>query len=270
MTHSNLDELFSNLWDQYTKLSPQVKNVYQLIASREDQILNDHIALRTLNHPKLGIELLAKEFKKYGYQEIQTYTFEEKKLNAKHYEIPGTESPKVFISELKLECFSDELNNIVNTYINTIKDTDLASPGLSYNGVVWESISHADYEKLYAESEYAAWFSAFGFRANHFTVFVNALSSFEDLQSLNEFLKQNSFSLNTSGGEIKGSPEVLLEQSSTMADSTEIPFSDGKFSVPSVYYEFARRYEGENGKLYQGFVAKSADKIFESTNKKSS
>jgi len=35
--------------------------------------------------------------------------------------------------------------------------------------------------------------------------------------------------------------------------------------IPSCYYEFARRYEDKNGELYGGFIAKSADKIFEST-----
>jgi hypothetical protein len=44
-------------------------------------------------------------------------------------------------------------------------------------------------------------------------------------------------------------------------------FTDGKFQVPACYYEFAKRYAGADGKLYQGFIEKSADKIFESTNK---
>jgi hypothetical protein len=37
--------------------------------------------------------------------------------------------------------------------------------------------------------------------------------------------------------------------------------------VPACYYEFARRYPIANGELYQGFIAASADKIFESTNR---
>ncbi|MEJ2595547.1 MAG: DUF1338 domain-containing protein, partial [bacterium] len=39
----------------------------------------------------------------------------------------------------------------------------------------------------------------------------------------------------------------------------------GIFSIPSCYYEFARRYPDASGKLYGGFIAKSADKIFEIT-----
>ena len=117
------------------------------------------------------------------------------------------------------------------------------------------------------ESDYGAWVSAFGYRPNHFTVFINSLKNFSDIKVLNDFLKENSFKLNASGGEVKGSPEVLLEQSSTLANNIEVTFEDGKLTIPACYYEFAKRYPLKNGELYQGFVAASADKIFESTSK---
>jgi hypothetical protein len=71
--------------------------------------------------------------------------------------------------------------------------------------------------------------------------------------------------LNSSGGEVKGTPEELLEQSSTKAGILPIDFVEGTFEIPSCYYEFAFRYPDTDGKLYSGFIAKSADKIFEST-----
>ena len=113
-----------------------------------------------------------------------------------------------------------------------------------------------------------AWVAAFGIRANHFTVFVNYLKTFKDLPDLNEFLKKNGYKLNSSGGEIKGSPKEYLEQSSTLAHPAEVEFADRKETIPACYYEFAKRYPLPNGKLFQGFVAQSADKIFESTNRK--
>ena len=39
----------------------------------------------------------------------------------------------------------------------------------------------------------------------------------------------------------------------------------GAHSIPCCYYEFAKRYTQADGKLFRGFVAQSADKIFEST-----
>ena len=121
------------------------------------------------------------------------------------------------------------------------------------------------YEKLLEVSEYAAWMAAFGFRPNHFTVNVNALKTFKGLEEVNQFLKGQGILLNTSGGEVKGTKEDLLKQSSTMANQITVDFSDKAMVVPSCYYEFAQRFRGQDGQLYQGFVATSADKIFEST-----
>ena len=43
-------------------------------------------------------------------------------------------------------------------------------------------------------------------------------------------------------------------------------FIEGDYEVPSCFYEFAYRHTMENGELFGGFVATSANKIFESTN----
>lgn len=51
-----------------------------------------------------------------------------------------------------------------------------------------------------------------------------------------------------------------------MADKVEVAFSDAVHSIPGGFYEFAKRYQDNQGELYHGFVAASADKIFESTN----
>ena len=96
---------------------------------------------------------------------------------------------------------------------------------------------------------------------------MNAVESFSSLREFNQFIKDNGFQLNTSGGEVKGSPEVCLEQSSTLADPVTVDFTDGPRAIPGCYYEFAQRYPLPNGSLFQGFVARSADKIFESTDK---
>ena len=53
-----------------------------------------------------------------------------------------------------------------------------------------------------------------------------------------------------------------------MADKIDVNFTDGQHQIPGCYYEFARRYAGADGEIYQGFIAASADKIFESTDAK--
>lgn len=264
--HTNVNELFENLWQNYLEVTPSAKRVHQLLGSSQQQdICNDHIALRTFNVEKIGLEKLAAHFKAVGYEECGEYHFEAKKLYAKHFEHPDRNLPKVFISELLLEQCSEQLQQLVNKLVAQIPEDAVSADNFLYSGTHWP-MDHATYETLLAESEYAAWMAAWGFRANHFTVSVNALESYQTLEQVNQALKDAGFLLNASGGEIKGSKEVLLEQSSTLADLITLEFSDGPATIPSCFYEFARRYEVAPGVLYSGFVAASADKIFESTN----
>lgn len=262
----SVEAIFSKLWEQYTALNPKAQQIYDLISARGEQVLNDHVAFRTFDLEPININALAKVFKKHGYKEGGHYNFEVKKLRAVHFEHENKSLPKVFISELITSEFSDELQQIARGLVDQVTTEQIEDDLFCASGRVWKC-SYEDYVRLNKESEYAAWLSAFGFCANHFTVNVNVLKSFDHLTDLNSFIKENGFVLNSSGGEIKGTPEVYLEQSSTMADEHEISFTDGGHTIPTCYYEFALRYPDETGGLYQGFVAKSADKIFESTNK---
>ena len=264
--HTNVNTLFENLWQNYLAVTPSAVKVHELLGStQKDDILNDHIALRTFNHEKIGLEKLAAHFLAIGYKECGEYHFEAKKLYAKHYEHPDTTQPKVFISELLVEKCSPELQAIVNDMVEGIDESAVTAENFLYSGTHWQ-VSSDTYKKLLEESEYAAWMSAWGYRANHFTVSINELAQFDNIEAVNTALKDAGFALNTSGGEVKGSPEVLLEQSSTLADDFAVQFNDTKMSVPSCFYEFALRYNKPDGELYTGFVAASADKIFESTN----
>ena len=53
-----------------------------------------------------------------------------------------------------------------------------------------------------------------------------------------------------------------------MADHAYVKFEAESKMIPSCFYEFAQRYKMPDGNYYTGFVAASADKIFESTNAK--
>ncbi|MEI8619652.1 DUF1338 domain-containing protein [Pseudoalteromonas sp. B129b] len=264
--HTDVNTLFENLWENYLNVTPSADKIHDLLGStQKDDIINDHIALRTFNIEKVGLEKLAAHFLAIGYKECGEYHFEAKKLYAKHYEHSDPNQPKVFISELLVEKCSPELQAIVTDMVSQIDESAVTADNFLYSGTHWQ-VSTDTYKQLLAESEYAAWMSAWGYRANHFTVNINLLAKFDNIHDVNQALKDAGFSLNTSGGEVKGSPEVLLEQSSTLADKYSVTFSDGDMSIPSCFYEFAIRYPKADGELYTGFVAASADKIFESTN----
>jgi hypothetical protein len=265
-TPQDFTNYMTHMWHDYIKMTPQALKIHNLFTQAGENVSNDHIALRTFNHPKLGIQSLAQHFIKYGYKEAGEYFFTEKKLYAQHFEHSDKKLPKIFISELELEKVSAYVRETISTCIDRISEDVMQSENFVFSGKHWIA-SYSTYQKLAAESEYASWVYAYGFRPNHFTVSINGLRHFQDITRLNEFIKQNGFKLNASGGEIKGSAAELLEQSSTMAADVQIQFADGVYSIPGCYYEFAKRYEMSNNELYQGFIAKSADKIFESTNK---
>jgi hypothetical protein len=266
MKAKTLPSLLDKMWTDYVAINPLAQKISDLFTNQGEKIINDHIALRTFRHPRVTIDVIAKPFIQSGYTYKGDYHFPDKKLYAKHYEHADLMLPKIFISELKSEEFSSDLQKTVNELIDQMPQGLEHEFDFTSIGRPWK-VSSATYEKLLKESDYAAWVSAFGYRPNHFTVFINELKKFSDLKELNTFLKNQGFKLNSSGGEIKGTPEVFLEQSSTLANTIEVEFTDKKMSIPACYYEFAKRYKLPGGKYYQGFVAASADKIFESTSK---
>ena len=120
--------------------------------------------------------------------------------------------------------------------------TKFGSGDLIFSGALFDPLSYETYNRMREESEYAAWFYVFGFRANHFTVSINSLKKYNDIVKVNDLIRKNGFILNNSGGEIKGTPADLLQQSSTMADIISVKFIEGTYEIPSCYYEFAIRY----------------------------
>lgn len=258
--------IFNLLWKDYLQQNPEAKKIYDLLTAEGEKVQNDHIAFRTFDDPRINIDILAKQFLKAGYEHVGDYGFEEKKLFAKHYEHKtDAQAPRIFISQLETGKFSEFLQTTVKSLVKQLPEEKINSQNLLYSGNCWGVPVFKTYQRLKDESEYAAWLYVYGFRANHFTVSVNALKKYNTLEKLNSFLKGNGFVMNDSGGEIKGSPEQLLEQSSTRAGKLPVRFEEGIHEIPACYYEFARRYPDKDGKLYNGFIAKSADKIFEST-----
>jgi hypothetical protein len=258
-------QIFDRLWNDYTQQNPSVQAIYDLFIREGETVENDHIAFRTYDDPRVNIDVLAKVFLEAGYVYKGDYHFEQKRLYAKHYEMDG--GPRVFISQLITSDFSAYLQEEVKKAIDAIPAGLLNSNELIFSGCSWGKPSYEVFEKLREESEYAGWLYVHGFRANHFTVSVNGLKKHDSLEKVNQLLRDNGFRINDSGGEIKGTPAELLEQSSIRSEVIQLEFVEGIMEIPGCYYEFARRYPDADGKLYSGFIAKSADKIFESTDK---
>jgi len=261
---AQVTKLFNNIWQQYLAVTPSADNIHQLLGNGND-VINDHVAYRTFNLEKVNLEKLASHLLTIGYTECGQYDFAAKKLTAKHFEHSNDTMPKVFISELRVEEFSDNVQQIIQKLVDQLPENISDQVNFLYSGRAW-NVSSTDYQALLVESEYAAWLAAWGYRANHFTVSINHLDNFDCIVAVNDCLKEAGHDLNNTGGEIKGNETVKLEQSSTLADKALVEFTDKSIEIPSCFYEFAKRYPQADGELYTGFVAASADKIFESTN----
>lgn len=261
----NNSQLFKTLWNDYSKRTPSAQKVKDLFESEGNVVANDHIAFRTFDDHRINIDALASVFITNGYEFKADYHFKKKKLYAKHFaHKTDSDAPLIFISELIISEFSSELQQIIASTINTIDFDNLSPESLIFSGRLWNKPSYSVYKRLLTESEYAAWLYVNGFCPNHFTVNVNKLDTFDSLEGVNSFLKANNFTMNASGGEIKGSSKQFLEQSSIMADKINLRFEEGDYEISSCYYEFAYRYKKGNS-LFKGFIADSANKIFEST-----
>ncbi len=267
MSAMTLDQFLAHLWKDYVQIAPGAERLHRAVEARGEKIQNDHIAFRTFDQSPIHLEALEKHILALGYERFAPYHFEEKKLRAYGYIHPDPSRPRIFLSELETLRFSQALQDLVKSLCAQVDPRRVEQPEILWSGRLWKPVSFAAYEALLKESEYAAWVAAMGLRVNHFTISVNHLKTLPTLEALLDFVESQGFALNTSGGRVKGSPAVLLEQGSTMADEVEVEFAGGeRRRIRSCYYEFARRYPGADGKLYQGFVAASADKIFESTN----
>ena len=264
-----LPELFDFFWRDYVRLTPDALRIHALLQDRGEAVVNDHVAIRTFDLPPVSLDSLARPFEALGYLPVRDYDFPEKRLHARSFVHHDATQPRVFISELQTHHFPG-LRDIARDLAGQVPIGREGSALLFTELPTWEPVSPAIYRRFREESEYAGWLSAFGIRVNHFTVSWNALTSFASLEELNDWLVANGFHLNESGGRVKGSPAVLLEQSSTLASRITWTFAGGEHeTIPGCYYEFARRYpDPATGQLYDGFVAKSADKIFESTDAK--
>ena len=259
-----IEDFLIKMWKDYSELNPHIIKVLQLIKNKEpNKIVNDHIALRTFNHKKINRHILSKYFVENGYKPIEDLFFTKKKLKATYYIHSDPSLPRIFISELLLESFSDSLQQIINRKIEEIDTELISNPIFLTSGIPWNPIDFETYKNIQKESDYASWVLAMGYIANHFTVSVTDCSYFKNLNQLNNYLKENGFEINSSGGEIKGSEKQGLEQSSIMSKEILVDFSDGAYNVPGCYYEFAYRYNNFNG-----FITQSANHIFESTNEK--
>ncbi|SMC59506.1 DUF1338 domain-containing protein [Pedobacter africanus] len=288
---SPLDTFLNILFERYSQQVPAVKKITNALISNgviqgQDEIVNDHIAFRTLGVPHLGIASFEKIFLHHGYRKRDNYYFEGKKLNAYWYAPPSPEYPRIFMSELMVEKLSDRAQALIEKYTRHISADPVDALNLDkgeqigefFHQPLWQLPEKSDYQALLEESEYAAWVIYNRYYLNHYTISVHDLKpGYRHLEDFNAFVESLGLKLNTEGGKIKVSPDGLLRQSSTVAEMQEAVFANGeKMEIAGSYVEFSERLvlpqyvdlpaaEIRAEHRREGFETGNADKIFEST-----
>lgn len=311
MCDSNLEQVLMALMQRYNRHVPQLNRITSHLSSqglmRGLELENDHLALRSFGHPSFGIKALENIFLPLGYERRDEYQFEEKKLRAHWYSPPsGTTYPRIFISELLIEKLSSQSQDIIRGYLDEPPlhrpPASDESDGCDYNNashsdsfvdtatnyllrLPWRVPSHADYQSLQSESEYASWVLCHGHVMNHFTIAVHELADpVNTVAGFNDWLEREmQMPLNAAGGKCKVSDDGALIQSSTMAEPMMYTFEGGAVhTIPGSFVEFAQRLIlpqhavaaaelAAAGKAVpaayrrEGFEVANADKIFEST-----
>lgn len=260
------EAFFNELWTDYVSIAPQAQKIHDLFAVTDGDVINDHVAFRTFANTPLRLDVLEPLILAMGYELQDSYEFKAKKLRANSYIHPNPLVPKIFCSELLVDQLSESAQKIIKKYTAQVTEQAL-DQSVFWSGRHWAMPGWDDYSSLMAESEYGAWLLAIGVRVNHFTVSINHLTTTDSIHEVLDRVKIAGYKVNTVGGEVKGTPESLLEQGSTMADRQIFEFSEGdQHEIPTCFYEFAKRHADAQGVVYQGFIEANADKIFESTN----
>ncbi|MEJ6699251.1 MAG: DUF1338 domain-containing protein [Flavobacteriaceae bacterium] len=285
--------VLESLFETYSKRVPDVTKITEAmvsnnIVSNQSEIINDHIAFRTMGVKHLGIKSFEKIFLKHGYKKRDFYSFKEKKLNAYWYSHSEKNMPRIFISELKVDELSKDAQKIIKQYTNQIKNDPVDNIDLNNSNEIinfltnplWTLPSLFHYNELLKETEYGSWVIYNRYYLNHYTISVHELKEkYNTLEDFNKFLNSIGVKLNDSGGVIKESKDGFLLQSSSVANKVNAHFKEGMSLISGSYVEFAERKilpEFINLDLNKinsthrrdGFETSNADKIFESTYQK--
>ncbi len=279
-----IHELHQRLERDYETTAPHVAHIRERLRERGEDLVNDHIALRTFGCAPLGLERLIAPFVQRGYQLHSRYRFPDKSLRAVSLSHDDHALPLVFASELLVDELPIGAQELIGRIVASSGARDAATAAVAgaASSVAepvdvqalgdllvhpsWPAVTTADYLALREVSEYASWVAAFGIRVNHITVSCNHLRSFPDMRAICDWLRGQDLRLNGEPNVVMGSEGQGLEQCSTLAAQIPWRFADGELVIPGSYVEFAKRYaDPASGQLYRGFLEASADKIFEST-----
>jgi hypothetical protein len=296
-----LVHLWDRLWHRYRARVPHVAVYEQLVNRFHARFVNDHIAFRTFanQRPLTGISSLARIFEALGYRAAGLYTFEDKFLQAIHYQHPHPELPKLFVSELQVWRLPEAVQGVIERTLADHRPPPARQLLTGLHGLAnasalsdvppWESLladcveqveslpwSPPEAEQLGAVdgvSQYAAWVLVHGYNVNHFTSLINShqVPELADIERTVDRLREAGVPMKA---EIEGAPRSILRQTATAAAMVDVAvLRDGKPATMPwtyAYFELAERGETTDPATgqpcrFEGFLGAQATQLFEMT-----
>src|SRR5512136_395787 len=133
--------IFDLLWKDYSEQNPSVRKIYDLFVNEGEEVVNDHIAFRTLDFNEMNIDAVARPFTTAGYAAKGEYHFRDKHLFARHFEHQSdVMAPRVFISQLILEECSPFILDTFSDLVKKINPGKLASGELIFTGTLFSPL----------------------------------------------------------------------------------------------------------------------------------
>ncbi|KAL9645385.1 hypothetical protein ABK040_002584 [Willaertia magna] len=242
-----------------------------------------------------GVKSLARVLKPFGYKDKGDYLFKDTHLYAQHFEFPEDQDvPKIFISQLEVQKLSKKNQKIIKEILIDAKDPldrdalrlldivernqselkDLEKKYLSQSLLnvfkrQWSIPYEKDVLELNKESQYAAWTAIHGWSVNHFTAYINRqnISKLKTIEDTIDYLEKECKIPMKKGGIV--GPQKL-RQTATAAVTEKVLLRDENNELVErdwsyAYYEFAQRGKGENGELFNGFLAGNTPSLFANT-----
>ncbi|HWO22784.1 MAG TPA: hypothetical protein VNO30_28690 [Kofleriaceae bacterium] len=222
-------DLASGMWCDFVRSTPQALRVRELLVARGELVHHDHVALRTLAAPGLGMDAIARRFEAEGFRARERYRFDEAHLRARYWQHDDPNTPKVFIVELDACALSAGAQAILERLIAQVPDGFYARSDLPWAGRPWTP-RYADYQSLLAESEHAARVAALGLGVDRCSLDVGALITFPDLDALVAYLAEHAFRI-----------DARSDRATIRPDSIPVAFADTMARIPSGTYELVAR-----------------------------
>ncbi len=223
--------LVDHLWRDFVATTPQAARIRELLVARGELVHHDHVALRTIAAPGLGLDALGGPLEAAGFRPRERYRFDEARLRARYWQHDDPNAPKVFVAELDPGGLSVGAQVILERLLAQVPSSFTERPELLRTGRPWTP-TYADYQALLVESEHAARVAALGIGVERCSVDVGALITFPDLDALVAFLVEHAFRVDARG-----------ERAAIRPDPISVRFADTVARIPSGSYELALRHQ---------------------------